>query len=77
LTPATEVEKAESEPHFGVNIGDYSGRLQLLSGASFFKNLRKSVKSADNWFWLRPKAALGRQGKQSRPVRSQDSRNPA
>jgi len=24
----------------------------------FFENLRKSAKSADNWFWLRPTAAL-------------------
>jgi hypothetical protein len=33
-TPATKVEKVESEPRFGVNIYDYSGRLRLLSGAS-------------------------------------------
>jgi hypothetical protein len=39
-TPATKVEKAESEPRFGVNIGDYSARLRLLSGASNKANLR-------------------------------------
>jgi hypothetical protein len=33
-TPATKVEKVESEPRFGTNIGDYSGRLRLLSGAN-------------------------------------------
>ena len=37
-TPATKVEKVESEPRFGVNIGDYSGRLRLLSGASSLAN---------------------------------------
>ena len=36
LTPATKVEKVESEPRSGANIGDYSGRLRLLSGASCF-----------------------------------------
>jgi hypothetical protein len=55
--PATKVERVESEPRSGANIGDYSGRLRLLSGASFFENLRKSAKSADNWFWV---AAGGR-----------------
>jgi hypothetical protein len=33
-TPATKVENVESEPRSGANIGDYSGRLRLLSGAS-------------------------------------------
>jgi hypothetical protein len=96
-TPATKVEKVESEPRFGANTADHSGRWRLLSGASnkanfpddtagagasdrglertawakahptglpfalclFFENLRKSAKSADNRFWLRPEAALG------------------
>ena len=33
-TPPPKVEKVESEPRFRASIGDYSGRLRLLSGAS-------------------------------------------
>jgi hypothetical protein len=39
LTPATKVEKVESEPRFRASIGDYSGRLRLLSGASSLAKL--------------------------------------
>jgi hypothetical protein len=39
LTPATKVEKVESEPRFGANIADYSSRLRLLSQASNKANL--------------------------------------
>jgi hypothetical protein len=38
-TPATKVEKVEFEPRSGANIGDYSGRLRLLSGVSNKANL--------------------------------------
>jgi hypothetical protein len=54
-TPATKVEKAESEPRFGVNIGDYSARLRLLSGVSNKANLRGAALSskclAENELW--------------------------
>jgi hypothetical protein len=32
--PATKVQKVEPGPRFGADIGDYSGRFRLLSGAS-------------------------------------------
>ena len=38
-TPATKAERVESEPRFGANIGGYSGRSQLLSGASELHHL--------------------------------------
>jgi hypothetical protein len=40
--PATKVQKVEPGPRFGADIGDYSGRFRLLSGASNKANLLRT-----------------------------------
>ena len=56
LTPATKVERVESEPRFGANIGDYSVRWRLLSGASCFARLspRSSLSPCEQRSKTRP-----------------------
>jgi hypothetical protein len=52
-TPATKVERVESEPRFGANIGDYSARLRLLSGASNKANFAQMANTR-SWFSWTP-----------------------
>jgi hypothetical protein len=51
LTPATKVEEVESEPRSGANIGDYSGRLRLLSGASNWVRFAQSAGASGRPRW--------------------------